>query len=70
MVVSVKNLTSKEVILKAGTVIGKIEAANTVPPMLAPKSDHKEESKESMDLNTDLNLEWLLSKGQSTTVPD
>ena len=36
VVVSVKSLTSKEVILKSGTVIGKIEAANAVPPMLAP----------------------------------
>ena len=34
VVVSVKNLTSKDVILKAGTVIGKIETANAVPPLL------------------------------------
>ena len=45
VVVSVKNLTSKEVTLKAGTVIGKIESANSVPPMLTPKSEHKEELK-------------------------
>ena len=37
-VVSVKNLTSKDVVLKAGTVIGKIEVANAVQPMVAPKT--------------------------------
>ena len=37
VVVSVKNLTSKDIILKVGTVVGKVEAANAVPPMLAPK---------------------------------
>ena len=36
VVVGVKNLTSKDVILKAGTVLGKIEPANAVPHMLAP----------------------------------
>ena len=46
VVVSVKNLTSKDVILKAGTVIGKIEAANAVPPMLAPKPENREELRE------------------------
>ena len=30
--VGIRNLTSKQVVLKAGTVIGKIEAANAVPP--------------------------------------
>ena len=39
--VSVRNLTSKEITLKAGTVIGQIEAANAVPPMLTPKSEDK-----------------------------
>ena len=43
VVVSLKNLTSKEVILKANTVIGKIEAANAVPPMLAHKSEQEKE---------------------------
>ena len=53
--VSVKNLTSKEIILKTGTVIRKVEAANALPPMLAPKlesvetkdSDVKTETKDS-----------------------
>ena len=40
VVVSVKNLTSKGIILKAGTVVGKVEAANAVPPMLAPKPEN------------------------------
>ena len=40
VVVSVKNLTSKEIILKAETVVEKVEAANAVPPMLAPKSEN------------------------------
>ena len=35
--VGVRNLTSKQLVLKTGTIIGKIEAANAVPPMLAPK---------------------------------
>ena len=43
VVVSLKNLTSKEVILKANTVIGKIEVANAVPPMLAPKPEQEKE---------------------------
>ena len=40
VVVSVKNLTSKEIILKAGTVVGKVEVASAVPPMLAPKPEN------------------------------
>ena len=36
--VGVRNLTSKQVVLKTGTIIGKIEAANAVPPMLAPEA--------------------------------
>ena len=38
--VSVKNFTSKEIILKAGTVVGKVEVANVVPPMLASKPEN------------------------------
>ena len=37
--IGVRNLTSKQVVLKAGTIIGKIEAADAVPPMLAPKPE-------------------------------
>ena len=37
--VGVRNLTSKQVVLKAHIIIGKIEAANTVPPMLVPKPE-------------------------------
>ena len=40
--VSIKILTSKEIVLKTGTVIGKVEAANAVPPMLAPKPESVE----------------------------
>ena len=39
VVVSIRNLTSKEIVLKTGTVIGNVEAANAVPPMLAPKPE-------------------------------
>ena len=46
VVVSVKNLTSKDSDIKAGTVIGKIEAANAVPPMLAPKPENYGRPKE------------------------
>ena len=41
VMVSVKNLISKEIILKTGTVVGKVEAANAVPPMLSPKSENE-----------------------------
>ena len=37
--IGVRNLTSKQVVLKAGTIIGKIGAANAVPPILAPKPE-------------------------------
>ena len=36
VVVGVRNLTSKEVVLKAGTVIGRIEAANATPTHVSP----------------------------------
>ena len=52
MVVSLKNLTSKEVILKANTVIGKIEAANAVPPMLAPKPKQENEPEKEKEEDT------------------
>ena len=61
--VGVRNLTSKQVVLKTGTIIGKIEAANSVPPMLAPKPEIAEIGMESI-------LEQLSSKERLTTVPD
>ena len=50
--VGIRNLTSKQVVLKAGTIISKIEAANAVPPMLAPKL--KNELEEKMNSNSKL----------------
>ena len=50
--VGVRNVTSKQVVLKAGTIIGKIEAANTVPPMLALISEN--ELEEEMNSNSKL----------------
>ena len=50
--VGVRNLTSKQVVLKAGTIIGKIEAANAEPPMLALKLEN--ELEEEMNLNLKL----------------
>ena len=60
-------MTSKQVVLKAGTIIGKIEAANAVPPMLAPKPEieitkGKETEMESIP-------EQLSNKERLTTVP-
>ena len=63
VVVGVRNLTSKQIVLKAGTIIGKIEAANAVPPMLAPKPEIAEIEMESI-------LEQLSNKERLTTVPD
>ena len=61
--VGVRNLTSKQVILKAGTIIGKIEAANAIPPMLAPKSEIAETDMKS-------NPEQLSNEKGLTTIPD
>ena len=47
VVVGVRNLTSKELVLKVGTVIGRIEAANAIPPMLAPKSEKDSEQEQN-----------------------
>ena len=58
--VGVRNLTSKQVVLKAGTIIGKIEAANAVPPMLAPKPEI--EIVEREEIEVELNLEQLSTK--------
>ena len=60
--VGVRNLTSKQVVLKAGTIIGKIEAANAVPPMLAPKLENELEE----EMNSNLKL-IKTSKEQATT---
>ena len=78
VVVSVKNLTSKEVILKANTVIGKIEAANAVPPMLAPKPEQekKPEKEEKGDQPpkkrklTQDEVDLLMSKLDLTGIKD
>ena len=64
----VRNLTSKQVVLKAGTIIGKVEVVNAVPPMLAPKPEietakEKETGMESIP-------EQLSNKERLTTVPD
>ena len=61
VVVGVRNLTSKEVVLKVGTVIGRIEAANAILPMLAPKSE------KNLEQEQNLNLEQLSSKNSVTT---
>ena len=61
--VGVRNLTSKQVVLKAGTIIGKIEAANAVPPMLAPKLENELEE----EMNSNLKL-IKTSKEQATTL--
>ena len=50
--VGVRNLTSKQVVLKAGTIISRIEAANAVPPMLALKLE--DELEEEMNSNSKL----------------
>ena len=61
VVAGVRNLTSKEVVLKVGTVIGRIEAANAIPPMLAPKSEKNLEQEQNS------NSEQLSSKNSVTT---
>ena len=64
VMVGVRNLTSKEVVLKAGTVIGQIEAANTIPPMLAPKY----EKNSGPEPNS--NLKQLSHQDSVTTNPE
>ena len=60
--VGVRNLTSKQVVLKAGTIIGRIEAANAVPPMLAPKLENELEGEMNLNLKS---IE--IGKEQATT---
>ena len=61
VVVGIRNLTSKELVLKAGTVIGRIKAANAILPMLAPKSEKNLEQEQNS------NSEQLSSKNSATT---
>ena len=65
VMVSVKNLTSKEIILKAGTVVGKVEASKAVPPMLAPKSEN-----ENVTSNTFPNTTSYTTVGSETESKD
>ena len=60
VVVSLKNPISKEVILKANTGIGKIEAANAVPPMLAPRPEQEKEPEKEKEGDRPLRKENLL----------
>ena len=66
----VRNLTSKQVVLKAGTIIGKIGAANAVPPMLAPKLEIAEIDMESIpeQLSNKERLTMILDSN-STAIP-
>ena len=64
VMVGVRNLTSKEVVLKAGTVIGQIEAANAIPPMLAPKYEKNFRSEPNS------NSKRLSNKDSATTNPE
>ena len=67
--VGVRNLTSKQVVLKAATIIGRIEAANAVPPMLAPKLEN--ELEEEMNLNLKLiktGKKWATTSNSNSTV--
>ena len=70
--VGVRNLTSKQVVLKAGTIIGKIEAANAIPPMLAPKSEIAETDMESNpeQLSNEEGLTTILKSNSSTIPPE
>ena len=68
--IGVRNLTSKQVVLKAGTIIGKIGAANVVPPMLAPKAEIAEIDMESIpeQLSNKERLK-MISDSNSSAVP-
>ena len=57
---SLKNLTSEEIILKVNTVIGKIEAANAVSPMLAPKPEKEKKPEKAKEGDMPLRKENLL----------
>ena len=68
----VRNLTSKKVVLKAGTIIGKIGAANAVPPMLAPKPEIAEIDMESIleQLSNQERLTMILDLNLSAIPPE
>ena len=58
--------------LKGGTIIGKIEAANAVPPMLAPKPEITEMDMESIpeQLSNRERLKMILGSNPSTNLPE
>ena len=56
--------------MKAGAVIGKIEAANAVPPMLAPKLENKSELEKSMNSNMELIPQQLSDERQTASIPE
>ena len=70
--VGVRNLTSKKVVLKAGTIIDKIEAANATPPMLAPKPEIAETHMELIpeQLSNKERLTMILDSNPSTNPPE
>ena len=70
--VGVRNLTSKQVVLKTGTIIDKIEAANAVPPMLAPKPEIAEIDTESIPekLSNKERLTMILDSNSSVIPPE
>ena len=71
-VLGIRNLTSKQVVLKTGTIIGKIEAANAVPPMLAPKPEIAEIDMESIpeQLSNKERLKMILGLNSSAIPPE
>ena len=66
--VSVRNLTSKEITLKAVRVIGQIEAAIAVPPMLAPKSENKLEPNKDVKSGMESISQLITDERQLTSV--
>ena len=70
--IGVINLTSKQVVLKAGTIIHKVEAANAIPSMLAPKSEIAETHTESNpeQLSNEEGLTTILNLNSSTIPPE
>ena len=54
--------------LKAGTIIGKVEVANAVPPMLAPKLEIETTKRKETEM--ELIPEQLSNKKRLTTIPD
>ena len=72
MTISLFNNSRKKVVLRKGTVVGRVKAANILPPLLVPKDDsayYDIPENVSENVQSDIVLQYILKSKQVSKTP-